>query len=155
MIHVALLGIIRRWHTRDQIPLREFARRLGFSRNTFRRYLRSEMIEPACVERQTACAIDKCTFQLSGWLNTEAGKNCKQRRSLKQLHLDLKELGLKGSYDRVAAFAWQWKLDQNDRVNSASKRTCWEHLFCLTQYSVDLRNFSYFTVFRKKLHLVA
>ncbi len=39
MINVALLGTIRRWH-RDQVPLREIARRLGISRNTVRRYLR-------------------------------------------------------------------------------------------------------------------
>jgi DNA-binding IclR family transcriptional regulator len=44
VINVALLGIIRRWHIRDQIPLREIARRLGISRNTVRRYLRLEAI---------------------------------------------------------------------------------------------------------------
>jgi hypothetical protein len=33
VIDVALLGIIRRWHIRDQVPLREIARRLGISRN--------------------------------------------------------------------------------------------------------------------------
>ncbi len=123
MIDVALLGIIRRWHIRDQVPLREIARRLGISRNTVRRYLRSEITEPAYAERQTTSAIDKYAFQLSGWLKTEAAKNRKQRRSLKQLHLDLKELGFEGSYDRVAAFARQWRVDQTDRVNSASKRT--------------------------------
>jgi len=29
--------------------------------------------------------------------------------NLKQIHEDLKELGYEGSYDRVAAFARQWK----------------------------------------------
>ena len=29
MIDVALLGIIRRWHLRDQVPLREIAKRLA------------------------------------------------------------------------------------------------------------------------------
>ena len=53
------LGIIRRWHIRDQVPLREIARRLGISRNTVRRYLRSETIEPAYAERRSARAIDK------------------------------------------------------------------------------------------------
>ncbi|WP_229263454.1 helix-turn-helix domain-containing protein [Duganella dendranthematis] len=42
---MAVLGIIRRWHIRDQIPLPEIARRLGVSRNTVRRYLRSETTE--------------------------------------------------------------------------------------------------------------
>ncbi|MFZ6874254.1 hypothetical protein ACO0LF_19525 [Undibacterium sp. Di27W] len=88
-----------------------------------RRYLRSEITEPAYAERQTISAIDKYALQLSNWLKTEAGKNRKQRRSLKQLHLDLKELGFEGWYDRMAAFARKWKVDQTDRVNSASKRT--------------------------------
>src|SRR6185503_15566826 len=123
VIDVALLGIIRRWHIRDQVPLREIARRLGISRNTVRRYLRSETTEPAYAERQSASAIDPYAFQLSGWLKTEAAKSRKQRRSLKQLHEDLSELGFKGSYDRVAAFARQWREGQTEWVNSARKRT--------------------------------
>ena len=81
--------------------LREIAKRLGISRNTVRRYLRSETTEPAYAERQSASAIDPYAFQLSGWLKTEAAKSRKQRRSLKQLHEDLSELGFGGSYDRV------------------------------------------------------
>jgi len=123
VIDVALLGIIRRWHLRDQVPLREIAKRLGISRNTVRRYLRSETTEPAYAERQSASAIDPYAFQLSGWLKTEAAKSRKQRRSLKQLHEDLSELGFKGSYDRVAAFARQWREGQTEWVNSARKRT--------------------------------
>ncbi|WP_229261174.1 helix-turn-helix domain-containing protein [Duganella levis] len=34
--------MIPRWHLRDQTPIREIARRLGISRNTVRRCLRSE-----------------------------------------------------------------------------------------------------------------
>ncbi|MFZ6735460.1 hypothetical protein ACO0LG_26300 [Undibacterium sp. Ji42W] len=128
---MALLGIIRRWHICDQIPLREIAKRLGISHNTVRRYLRSEVTEPASAERQTSSAIDKYALQLSSWLKTEAGKNRKQRRSLKQLHLDLKELGFEGSYDRVAVFARKWKVDQTDMVNSASKRTDKHSVDCL------------------------
>ncbi|WP_428841755.1 helix-turn-helix domain-containing protein [Janthinobacterium lividum] len=45
--------------------MREVARRLGISRNTVRRYLRSETIEPAHSERLSTCATDKYTFQLA------------------------------------------------------------------------------------------
>ncbi|WP_395403126.1 hypothetical protein ACHMW6_31820 [Pseudoduganella sp. UC29_106] len=62
-------------------------------------------------------------MQLSGWIKVEASKPRKQRRNLRQLHLDLKELGYEESYDRVAAFARQWKAGQLQWVNSASKRT--------------------------------
>lgn len=119
---MALLGIIRRWHIRDQVPLREIARRLGISRNTVRRYLRSETTEPSYADRRSPSAIDKYAFQLSGLLKTEAAKS-RKRRTLKQLHEELRELGFEGSYDRVAAFARVWRAGQTDRVNSASKRT--------------------------------
>jgi IS30 family transposase len=38
---MAFLSIIRRWHKREQVPIREISRRLGVSRNTIRKYLRS------------------------------------------------------------------------------------------------------------------
>jgi AcrR family transcriptional regulator len=123
VIDVALLSIIRRWHIRDQVPIREVARRLGISRNTVRRYLRSEIIEPSYADRHTPSCLDKFAFKLSAWLKTEAAKSRKQRRSLRQIHLDLCSLGFEGSYDRVAAFARKWRVDQLARVNSASKGT--------------------------------
>ena len=101
MIDVALLSIIRRWHIRDQVPLREIARRLRISRNTVRRYLRAEITEPAYAVRRSRSAIDKYASQLSAMLKTEAARSRKQRRTLKQIHEDLKELGFEGSYDRA------------------------------------------------------
>src|SRR5450830_1082180 len=65
VIDVALLGIIRRWHLRDQVPLREIARRLGISRNTVRRYIRAETIEPAYADRRPRSSLDKYTLKLS------------------------------------------------------------------------------------------
>ena len=114
MINVALLGIIRRWHLRDQIPIREIARRLDISRNTVRRYLRSETTEPSYAERRSVSGLDKYSVQLSGWRKAETTKPRKQRRNLKQIHEDLKERGYAGSYDRVAAFARQWKAGQTE-----------------------------------------
>ncbi len=43
---MALLSVIRRWHFRQQIPIREIERRTGLSRNTIRKYLRSDVVEP-------------------------------------------------------------------------------------------------------------
>jgi len=61
--------------------------------------------------------------QTLGLVNDRSGKSRKQRRTLKQLHPELRALGYEGSYDRVAAFARRWKVDQLERVNSASKST--------------------------------
>ena len=122
MIDVALLGIIRRWHLRDQVSLREIAKRLGISRNTVRRYLRSETTEPAYAERQSASAIDPYAFHLAGWLKTEAAKSRKQRRSLKQLHEDLTDLGFKGSYDRVGQFGAQKNTASTGNTHQTTAR---------------------------------
>jgi len=138
VIDVALLSIIRRWHLRDQVSMREIAKRLGISRNTVRKYLRAETVEPNYAPRKSPSALDDYTFKLTAWLKAEANKPRKQRRTLKQIHADLRSLGFVGSYDRVAAFARQWKVDQLDRVKSASKGTPWILSFWVGQISVQI-----------------
>lgn len=96
MIDVALPRIIRHWHLRYQVPLRAIAIRLGISRTTVRRYLRSEITEPSYVARRASSALDKYSLQLSGWLKAETVKPRKQRRNLKQIYEDPKELVTRG-----------------------------------------------------------
>lgn len=43
---MALLSVIRRWHLRDRMPIREIARITGLSRNTIRQYPRNGSVEP-------------------------------------------------------------------------------------------------------------
>ncbi len=112
MIDVALLSVIRRWHLRDGLSIREISRRTGLSRNTIRKYLRSGVVEPHYPERQSPSQLDAFAPKLELWLKTEATKNRKQRRNLKRMHADLLALGYRGSYDRVAAFARQWRQSQ-------------------------------------------
>jgi transcriptional regulator with XRE-family HTH domain len=42
-----LLSVFRRWALRDQLSIREIARRPGLSRNTIRKYLRGDLVELA------------------------------------------------------------------------------------------------------------
>ena len=59
-------------------------------------------------------------------LRQEAGKSRKQKRTIKQLHADLVALGYDGSYNRVAAFARDWKAarQQRDRRRAAAACSC-------------------------------
>ena len=46
MIDMALLSVLRRWHFRDGMPIREITRRTELSCNTVRKYLASGELEP-------------------------------------------------------------------------------------------------------------
>src|SRR5580698_9685726 len=97
---MAFLSIIRRWHKREHVPIREISRRLGVSRNTIRKYLRSELIEPKFQIPDRPSKVDPYAEKLTGWLRREENRPCKQRRTIKQLYGDLVSLGYDGSYNR-------------------------------------------------------
>jgi transposase len=109
---MALLSVIRRWHFRDQLSIHEISRRTGLSRNTVRKYLRSDIVDPKFKVPDRPSKLDAFADKLSAWLKTEASRPRKQKRTLKQLHADLVALGFDGSYGRVAAFAREWREDR-------------------------------------------
>ena len=120
---MALLSVIRRWHFRDEIPIREIERRTGMSRNTIRKYLRGGTVEPKFKVPERPSKIDPFAEKLSGWLRTESGKSRKQRRTAKQMHADLVVLGYDGSYGRVAAFVRAWKAERQRETQTSGRGT--------------------------------
>ena len=123
MIDVATLSVIRRWALREQLSIREIARRTGLSRNTIKKYLRAGAAEPHYPRRISPSKLDPYAEKLSGWLKSEAGKSRKQRRTLKQLHADLAALGYPGSYNRVAAFARAWQQQRQEAQQTTGRGT--------------------------------
>jgi transposase len=118
---VDLLSVIRRWHSRDKLSIREIARRTGLSRNTIKKYLSSGEVSPKYPARKSVSKLDPYAETLASWLKRESKRSRKRRRNLKQLHRDLVALGFDGSYDRVAAFARDWRQRERERTNRASK----------------------------------
>ena len=119
-----LLSVIRRWHYRDHFSIREISRRTGLSRNTVRKYLRSDSVEPKFAVPDRPSKLDPYADKLSHMLRQEAGKSRKQKRTIKQLHADLVALGYDGSYNRVAAFARDWKA-----ARQQEQKTCGRGVF--------------------------
>jgi len=117
---MALLSVIRRWHYRDHLSIREIAKRTGLSRNTVRKYLRSDTVEPQFKVPERPSKLDPFVERLTAWLRREMGRSRKQKRTIKQLHADLVSLGFDGSYGRVAAFARGWRV--NRRANGTPYR---------------------------------
>jgi hypothetical protein len=54
-------------------------------------------------------------------LRQEAGKSRKQKRTIKQLHADLTTLGYDGSYNRVAAFARDWRVARQRELKTCGR----------------------------------
>lgn len=118
-----LLSVIRRWHFRDKLSIRDISRRTNLSRNTIRKYLRSDGVEPKFKVPDRPSKLDPFADRLSAWLKSEASKPRKQKRTMKQLHADLLNLGYDGSYCRVAAFALEWKADWHKERQTTGRGT--------------------------------
>ncbi|MDY6949562.1 MAG: IS21 family transposase [Pseudomonadota bacterium] len=118
-----LLSVIRRWHFRDKLSIRDISRRTGLSRNTIRKYLRSDELEPKFKVPERPSKLDPYADRLSAWLKSEANKPRKQKRTLKQLYADLLALGYEGSYFRVAAFAREWTADRQIERQTTGRGT--------------------------------
>jgi transposase len=123
VIDMALLSIIRRWHLREEISIREIERRTGLSRNTIRKYLRSGVVEPKFKVPDRPSNLDPFADRLEAWLRVEAGKSRKQRRTARQMHNDLVKLGYRGSYGRVAAFVRTWKAERQRDAQTSGRGT--------------------------------
>lgn len=121
MIDVATLSVIRRWALREHLSIREIARRTGLSRNTIRKYLRADVVQPRLAPRKFAGKLEPFTQKLSGWLRIEASRSRKQRRTVKQMFEDLQSLGYTGSYSRVAAYARAHKMERQSAQQTAGK----------------------------------
>jgi transposase len=123
VIDMALLSVIRRWAFRDKLSIRAISRRTGLSRNTIRKYLRADVVEPQFKVAARPSKLDEFSGKLSAWLKTEAGRSRKQKRTTRQLYADLVSLGYAGSYDRVASFARAWRAERQREQQTSGRGT--------------------------------
>ena len=68
MIDVDLLSVIRRWHAREHLSIREIAKRTGLSRTTIRKYLASGETQPKYPVRKSVSKLDAFAETLASWL---------------------------------------------------------------------------------------
>jgi len=89
VIDVALLSVIRRWHFREGISVREIARRTNLSRNTMAKHLSNGVVQPRYVRRTSPSKLDAFAEQLRTWLTDNARQVRKSRRTFKQMRASL------------------------------------------------------------------
>ena len=120
---MGFLSVIRRWALRDKMPIREIARRTGLSRNTIKKYLREDAVEPKFKTPSRPSKLDPYADRLSAWLLAQTRKSRKERRNVKLMYEDLVKLGYDGSYERVAAFARAWRADRHRAEQTTGRGT--------------------------------
>jgi transposase len=120
---MGLLRVIRLWALRKKTPIREIARRTGLSRNTIKKYLRAGIVEPQFQSLDRPSKLDPFAEKLTGWLVAEQRKSRKERRTAKQMHADLVQLGFDGSYERVASFVREWKGERQRATHTTGRGT--------------------------------
>ena len=125
---MATLSVIRRWALREQMSIREIARRTGLSRNTVKKYLRAGVEMPRYAKRTSSSKLDPYAEKLATWLAIEATKSRKQRRNLRQIHTASTNKGehqalihtVKPSGSQSGWVSIQWKSRVRDRRNSTA-----------------------------------
>ena len=109
------LSKLRRLVLRDNVSVRQAAKRLNISRNTARRYLaQPEMAEPRYAKRQIAPGLlDPYKEQLTQWLKADAHRSKRERRTIDAHFQAIRAIGYSGGKTQVYTFCRQYKQEQS------------------------------------------
>ncbi|HRD90994.1 MAG TPA: IS21 family transposase [Accumulibacter sp.] len=120
MITLNMLGTIRRLHFRDGLSISELSRRTGLARNTIKRWLRSdEGAEPKYERKDRPTILSPYVDRLTTWLEADARRAKRERRTALALFGNLQQLGFTGSYPRVSEYVRRWRDDSGKVAKAA------------------------------------
>jgi transposase len=96
---------------RDNVSVREAARRLRISRNTAKRWLaQPEMVEPVYPKRLAAeRVIDAYKEQLNLWIKADSHRGKRERRTVKAYYEAIRAMGYSGGMTQVYIYCRKFK----------------------------------------------
>jgi len=111
MITMEMLGKVRRMYLRDKLSLHEIAKRTGLSRNTVRKWLRTdeEVATPAYRREAGPGKLTPFHSVLALALKADAHRIKQNRRTAKDLFAEIKARGYTGAYCQVTAYIRGWR----------------------------------------------
>jgi transposase len=110
---VETIGKIRRWHRIDKLSISQIARRLGASRNTVKKYLKSNVVTPKYGPRPKRFPVmGPWVARLLELLSEDARKPLRERRNGQRLYDTLVEEGFVGSYPTLQRAVRTWKVER-------------------------------------------
>jgi transposase len=113
MITMDMMGKIRRLHYRGGLSIKEICRRTGLARNTVRYWLRAgDGVEPKYERKgRETTILTPYEDRLKQWLEADARRAKRDRRTALALFGQLRALGFSGSYARVSEYVRRWRRD--------------------------------------------
>ncbi len=104
------LSKLRRMVLRENVSVREAARRLRISRNTAKRWLaQPEMVEPVYPKRVAAQRlIDAYTEHLQLWIKADSHRGKRERRTVKAYYEAIRAMGYSGGPTHAAPSRSPW-----------------------------------------------
>jgi transposase len=115
-----LLGKIRRMHVRDKLSERAIAKRMGLSRNTVHKWLKTpeEVETPKYVRAKKFGKLSAFTGELEQALKADAHRSKQDQRTAKALFAQIKASGYQGGYSRVTDFIRQWRATEGKKPHA-------------------------------------
>jgi transposase len=120
VITMELLGKIRRMHMRDKLSERAIAKRMGLSRNTVHKWLKTpeEVEAPKYVRTKKFGKLSAFTGELEQALKADAHRSKQDQRTAKALLAQIKASGYLGGYSRVTDFIREWRATEGKRPHA-------------------------------------
>ena len=108
------LSKLRRMVLRENVSVREAARRLRISRNTAKRWLSEpDMVEPVYPKRVAAeRLIDAYTQHLQLWIKADSHRGKRERRTVKAYYEAIRAMGYSGGMTQVYIYCRDFKQVQ-------------------------------------------
>ncbi|QLG87983.1 IS21 family transposase (plasmid) [Chitinibacter bivalviorum] len=107
---MATFAKVRRMYFRDQLSISEIARRTSLTRNTIKKWLRTDSAtEPRYRRKSSQTKLSPFIPQLVKALQTDLHRPKRDRRTAKVLFQELVTAGFGGDYSRVTAFIRHWR----------------------------------------------
>ncbi len=115
---MAMIGKVLRMHRRDKKSLREIVKATSLSRNTVRKYLRTDKVEEPRRSLREEAPIKLAPFveSIKQALLVDARRPKKERRTAKALLKQINEAGYDGGYSRLTDFIRDWRAQQGGVV---------------------------------------
>jgi transposase len=110
--------IRRRYHVKNE-SVSEIAEALNLCPKTVRKYLHQEEVPRYERSHQPKPRLGDFEAQLREWLEWDAKRPKRERRTARRLFTDLQGVGYLGAYDSVQRFVKGWKTEEKPRSTQA------------------------------------